>query len=118
MLGAMSGRVFVSCAPTDMRRGIEGLARIIELEYKDDPFAESSTWAFINRRADKIKLLRWDENGFWLYYKKLARGTFRWRFRDDECVLSLDPRQLSWLLDGLSHEQPQASKPVTQRVMI
>ena len=100
-----------------MRRGIEGLARIVECEFGHDPFAKA-TYVFVSRRADKIKMLRWDVSGFWLHYKKLSRGAFRWSFRDEEMLLEVDARQLSWLIDGLSLDQPQAHRPVTQRLMI
>ena len=115
MLSPDSGRVLVSCSPTDMRKGIESLARIVEIEFGLDPFA-SATYVFVSRTADKLKMLRWDVNGFWLFYKKLARGTFRWSFRSEGLVLEVDPRQLTWLVDGLSTEQPHAHKPVSERV--
>lgn len=116
MLRPDTGKVLVSLSPTDMRKGIESLARVVECEFGLDPFA-SATYVFISRSADKLKMLRWDVNGFWLYYKKLARGTFRWTFRDGELYLEVDPRQLNWLVDGLATEQPQAHKPVTQHNM-
>jgi transposase len=99
-----------------MRKGIESLSRIVELEFGLDPFGEA-TYVFISRTADKLKMLRWDVNGFWLYYKKLARGTFRWSFHSEELILEVDPRQLTWLVDGLSTEQPQAHRPVSERAM-
>jgi len=117
MLNAASAHVLVSCTPCDMRRGIEGLARIVECDLGHDPFA-SATYVFVSRRADKIKMLKWDINGFWLYYKKLARGTFRWRFKDEEMFLEVDSRQLNWLIDGLSLDQPLAHRPVKERLMI
>jgi len=116
MLNAASAHVFVSATPCDMRRGIESLARIVERDLGYDPFAEA-TYVFVSRRADKIKMLRWDINGFWLYYKKLSKGTFRWAFRNEEMLLEVDSRQLSWLIDGLAIEQPQAHRPITQRLM-
>jgi transposase len=100
-----------------MRKGIESLARIVEVEFGLDPFA-SATYVFVSRTADKLKMLRWDVNGFWLYYKKLARGTFRWSFRSGSLVLEVDCRQLAWLLDGLSTEQPEAHRPIGQRNLI
>lgn len=112
-----SGKVFISCTPCDMRRGIESLAHIVECEFGFDPFAEA-TYVFISRTADKMKMLRWDTDGFWLWYKKLSRGTFRWTFRADALLLEVDPRQLRWLQDGLAIEQPLAHRPVSQRVMV
>ena len=69
-----------------------------------------------NRNRDKIKILHWDHNGFWLYYRRLERGTFRWPARCAEQTLAIDRRQLGWLLDGLSLEQRQAHRPVTERI--
>lgn len=117
MLSAGAGRVIVSTSPTDMRKGIESLMRVVECDFGLDPFGKA-TYVFVSRTADKLKMLKWDVNGFWLYYKKLARGTFRWTFHTDTLVLEVDARQLGWLLDGLATEQPQAHKPVTQRIII
>jgi transposase len=99
-----------------MRKGIESLARIVERELGYDPFAEA-TYVFVSRRADKIKMLRWDMNGFWLYYKKLSRGTFRWVFKAESVLFEVNLRQLSWLLDGLALEQPDAHRPVAARLL-
>ena len=116
-MSAPSQHVLVSCTPCDMRRGIESLARIVECDLGHDPFAPA-TYVFVSRRADKIKMLKWDVNGFWLYYKKLSKGTFRWAFRNEEMLLEVDFRQLNWLIDGLSLEQPLAHRPILQRLMI
>lgn len=117
MLTAASGHVLVSCTPCDMRRGIESLTHIVECEFGCDPFAEA-TYVFISRSADKMKMLRWDVNGFWLWYKKLSCGTFRWSFCDDGMLLEVDPRQLAWLVDGLAIKQPHAHEPVSKRIII
>lgn len=114
MLIDTEAKVFVSCMPTDMRCGIESLTRIVELDFGYDPFADA-TYVFINKRADKIKLLKWDVNGFWMAYKKLSKGAFRWRHSGESCVLQIDRRQLFWLVQGLAIEQPKAHKQVLQR---
>ncbi|MCD6440476.1 MAG: IS66 family insertion sequence element accessory protein TnpB [Candidatus Marinimicrobia bacterium] len=40
-------------------------------------FDTGDIYLFINRRGDRIKLLVWDGDGFWIYYKRLEKGTFR-----------------------------------------
>ena len=117
MLSAPARRVLVSCTPCDMRRGIEGLARMVECELGHDPFAEA-TYVFVSRRGDKARMLRWGLNGLWPCYKKLARGTFRRAFKGEAMLPGVGPRQLGWLLDGLALDQPLAHRPVTQRVMV
>ena len=99
-----------------MRKSIEGLTAIVLMKFKLDPFAES-LYVFCNRKCDKLKLLRWSNNGWWLYYRKLSRGTFKWKFDENRVVLEVSERQLRWILDGLSMEQPTAHKPVKQRIM-
>lgn len=49
----------------DFRKSINGLAAIVEQSMKLDPFAQA-VYVFSNQRRDRIKMLLWDRNGFWL----------------------------------------------------
>jgi transposase len=85
-----------------------------------DPFSDS-WFVFCNRDRDKLKLLRWDHNGFWLYYRRLERGRFQWPrsvATATEPTQIVDRRQLAWLLDGLNLEQKRAHKPVTAHSVV
>ncbi|OLU37357.1 hypothetical protein BM735_10590, partial [Erysipelotrichaceae bacterium NYU-BL-F16] len=64
---------------------------------------------FCGRRADRIKGLLWQQDGFLLLYKRLDDGHFRWP-RDKNEVRELSPQQLRWLLEGLSPEQKTTVK--------
>jgi transposase len=66
---------------------------------------------------NKLKILRWDHNGFWLYYRRLERGRFQWPQNGNESV-TITRRQLQWLLDGLAIEQKRAHKPVNASVIV
>jgi len=66
-------RVFLACGVTDMRKQINGLAAIVESSIKLDPFGEA-VFVFCNRSRDRIKILEWDGDGFWLYFKRLEKG--------------------------------------------
>ena len=77
-----------------------------------------SLFVFCNTDRDKLKILFWDHNGFWLYYRRLERGRFRWPDQPKDQSLAITRRQLSWLLDGLSLEQRQAHAPVTARIAV
>ncbi|WP_424768416.1 IS66 family insertion sequence element accessory protein TnpB [Paenibacillus sp. sgz302251] len=53
------------------------MAAIVQEQFALSPF--STAWfVFCNRRRDKRKILHWDHAGFWLYYRRLERGTFQW----------------------------------------
>ncbi len=62
---------------------------------------------FCNRHHDKLKCLYWDKNGFWLLYKRLEKGTFKWKLSKDGAI-DITYRQLMWLLEGLKMEQTNA----------
>lgn len=108
--------VYLACGSTDMRKSIDGLAIIIQLNFKLDPFSDAM-FVFCNAKRDKLKLLYWDRNGFWLYYRRLEKGRFRWPEKADEKVLHITERELRWLLDGLDIYQ-KAHKAVLQRKLI
>jgi transposase len=115
MLGDItSGRVYLACGVTDMRKSIDGLAAMVSYSFKLDPFSES-LFVFCNRGRDKLKILRWDCNGFWLYYRRLERGRFVWPASDGDKTMAIDRRQLRWLLDGLQLEQGGAHREVMAR---
>jgi transposase len=104
-------RVYIACGDTDMRKSIDGLAAIVQHSFHLDPTGQS-LFVFCNRGRDKLKILYWEHNGFWLFYRRLERGRFRWpAMRRDE-PLAIDSRQLQWLLDGLDIEQcPRRAHP-------
>ena len=98
-----------------MRKSIDGLAALVSHSFELDLFT-NSLFVFCNRDRDKLKILVWDHNGFWLYYRRLEKGRFRWPARSETAILSISQRQLQWLLDGLPLDQPRAHKPVTARI--
>lgn len=110
-------RVYLARGSTDLRKSIDGLAVLVKEEFDLDPFS-SSLFVFCNRQRDKLKILHWDHNGFWLYYRRLERGKFHWPSDNSTVPLKISPRQLRWLLDGLSLEQQQAHPVVTARTVI
>lgn len=68
-------RYFLFGGPTDMRKSFDGLCGLVREKMGRDPLS-GEVYVFINRRRDKIKLLRWERGGFTLYYKRLEVGTF------------------------------------------
>lgn len=109
--------VYIACGATDMRKSINGLAAIVSYTFELDLFSQS-LFVFCNRDRDKLKILRWDHNGFWLYYRRLDKGRFRWPASSAGQSLAISRRQLQWLLDGLALEQKQAHPPVRASIAV
>ena len=70
-------KILVAVAPTDFRRGIDGLARLCQETLQQDPFA-GAVFVFRNRKGTALKVLMYDGQGFWLCHKRLSRGRFPW----------------------------------------
>ena len=103
--------VYIACGYTDLRRGIDGLAGIIQAQFQMDPF-QRVLFLFCGRRRDRIKALYWEGDGFVLLYKRLESGSFMWP-RTGEDVSALTPQQYRWLMEGLSIDQPKAHKTLS-----
>jgi len=91
--------VYLHRDPVDFRKSVNGLVAIVEQALGLDPFAQAC-FVFGNQRRDKVKLLAWQKNGFWLCYKRLEADRFVWP-RGDDAVVTLSVEQLHWLLDGI-----------------
>jgi transposase len=113
----MVQQVYLAVGYIDMRKSIDGLAALVSGVFHLDPFSES-WFVFSNRRRDKVKILRWDHNGFWLYYRRLERGRFRWPSSERGQTMVISRRQLHWLLDGLNIDQPKAHRKVSARIVV
>lgn len=118
MLNDFSGadRVYIACGYTDLRRGIDGLATIVQQQFLLDPFT-NTLFLFCGRRRDRIKALYWEGNGFVLLYKRLESGSFQWPRTGVEAK-ALTPQQYRWLMEGLGVEQPKAHCAVVGLSMV
>lgn len=85
--------------PIDFRKQQTGLVLLIADQLKLDP-SSGQLFLFRNQHANKIKLLFWDRNGFWLCSKKLEQGRLKFPAIDDS-AMQLTTDQLNWLLSGL-----------------
>lgn len=93
-------RVFLCAKPVDFRRAHDGLCALVRDQFHDDPFS-GDVFVFHNGAKDRVKLLLWDRNGFWLLYKRLEKGTFPFDVRGAGTRVEIDRAQLSMLLEGL-----------------
>ena len=104
---------YVACGYTDLRRGIDGLVSIIQLQFGMN-LKEDSLFLFCGRRTDRIKALYWSGDGYVLVYKRLSNGRFQWP-RNTEELRKLEPQSFRWLMEGLKIDQPKAIRKEKQK---
>jgi transposase len=117
MLNLMGKRVFLACGRTDMRKSINGLAAIVEGSFSLNPF-DGALFVFCNKSRDRVKILEWDGDGFWLHFKRLEKGHFRWPAEGPEATMGLTGEELSFLLGGTRVELKLKRAEVTERRII
>ena len=89
----------------DFRKGLDGLAGLVQEQLKRSVFEEGSLYVFCNRGRNKVKALYWDRTGFALWYKRLEKERFSWPRQWPENVsesISLTTEQFAWLLSGVN----------------
>ncbi|KPU42596.1 IS66 Orf2 like protein [Oxobacter pfennigii] len=100
--------IYIVCGYTDMRKSINGLASIVQSSLGLDPFSRK-LFLFCGKRADRMKVLLWEDDGFVLLYKRLENGKFKWP-RTEEQVRDITWQEFRWLTEGLAIDQPKAIK--------
>ena len=109
--------VYIVCGYTDMRKQIDGLAATVVQTFKLDPCSRA-LYLFCGRKADRLKALLWEGDGFLLLYKRLENHSrYQWPRRESEARL-ITPQQLRWLLEGLSIDQPRAFHSISSVAVI
>ena len=98
-------RIWLAAGVTDMRRGMHGLAGLVETVLAEKAFG-GDVFVFRGRRGDLIKVLWADRDGLCLFAKRLERGRFVWPQASSGTVY-LSPAQLSMLLEGIDWRRPQ-----------
>jgi len=94
-------RIYVACGYTDLRRGIDGLAGIVQHTFHLEPLQKDILFLFCGRKSDRIKCLLWEGDGFLLLYKRLENGRFQWP-RTKEEASQITQEQFRMLMSGLS----------------
>ena len=102
-------RLFVARFPVDMRKSFNTLSDLVQFTLKEDPMS-GDAYVFIGKRRNRLKVLLWEDSGFWVCAKRLEEGTFDTRFwHKDDCdevdkiVSSITISQAQWamLLEGI-----------------
>ncbi len=100
-----SVRIFVCTTPQDMRRSFDGLALAVQERLAEDP-QSGALFVFINKRANRLKALWFDRNGYCILYKRLHQAVFvpPRSTDDDRPIARIDARKLAKIFAGV--EQP------------
>jgi transposase len=93
-------RIYVAAGATDLRRSIDGLSALVRERFDLDPLS-GHLFLFRNRRGDRLKILLWDQSGFWVLYKRLEQGTFAWPVDAANTPVEMRHRDLLLLLSGV-----------------
>jgi transposase len=99
-----NARLFICQHPVNMRKSFEGLSAIVEQLFPNELFS-GSFFIFLNRRKDLMKVLFWDKDGLVIWFKRLEKGTFSWKWG---AAKTLDRRSFLMLLEGIVPKRLQA----------
>ncbi len=100
MLSFFNTKIWLHPTPIDFRKQIDGLVLLIADHLKMDP-TSGQLFLFRNKSRDKLKALYWERNGFWLLYRRLEKGKFKFP-AIDKLVIELTSDEFGWLLSGLN----------------
>ncbi len=109
--------VYLCCGCTDMRKSINGLITLVQESFSLDPFMDA-LFVFCNKNRNRLKILEWDGDGFWLYFKRLERGRFRWLSGEESTTMLLDVDELSCLIDSARLEKKLRRKEIIERQIV
>ena len=99
-------KVHLAFGYTDMRKGIDGLAMLVQDMLRQDPFS-GHLFVFRGRKASLLKIVFWDGTGLCLYTKRLEQGIFVWPSTvEPGGTLMLSAQQMSLLIDGVDWRAP------------
>ena len=91
----------------DMRKGIDGLAMLVQGVLRQDPFS-GHLFVCRGRKANLIKIVFWDGTGLCLFTKRLEQGVFLWPSNvEPGGTLALSSEQLSMLIEGIDWRAPE-----------
>jgi transposase len=87
---------------------------LVQNDFELDPFSDA-LFVFCNRNRDRLKILEWDIDGFWIYFKRLERGRFRWPDIGEDNKMSLTIEELACLIGSAKLEKKLKRTEVFER---
>jgi transposase len=106
-------KIFIYKDACDMRKSIDKLSQLVAEEFESNA-TNGDLYIFMNKKRDKVKILYWEKNGFWLCYKRLEKEVFKMpKIKDKAMEITID--QMQWLLSGLNIEKVKGFKKLKYR---
>jgi transposase len=99
-----NARLFLYDSPMNMKKSFEGLGTAVEQLYPGE-LLSGSLFIFLSKRQTHMKVLFWDKDGFVIWYKRLEKGAFSWKWGSNT---SLDRRAFLMLLEGITPKRLQS----------
>ena len=96
-------KIVLRAGRTDMRLGIDKLVSMLVADYDFHPMEDGGLYLFSGARKDTIKGLTYDKNGFLIFTKRLALGTFQWP-RNTKDALEITREDYERLMNSYSIE--------------
>lgn len=82
-------KILLACGNTDMRKNVNGLCEIVLNHFELNP-RDKVMFAFCNSGRNRVKILVWEDNGFWIHFKRLEKGSIPWPdILEDENTMKL-----------------------------
>ncbi|MCW8966868.1 MAG: IS66 family insertion sequence element accessory protein TnpB [Candidatus Pacearchaeota archaeon] len=109
--------IYLCTIPCDMRKSFNGLCGLVQNHMEKQPLS-GHLFVFVNRLCNRMKILLWDRNGFWLFYKRLEQGCFQLPSFDGhpDADLSISYDQLLLLLEGIEITSVQRRRQLTRKI--
>ena len=102
-----TARVYLATGATDMRKSFDTLAYVVRSVIKENPLS-GHLFVFCNRRQNRLKVLSWDGSGFWIFSKRLEKGTFAWpAVEPEQKRIELTASALMLILSGVDVNEAQ-----------
>jgi transposase len=99
-----NARLFICQHPVNMRKSFEGLSALVEKLFPEE-LLSGALFIFLNRRKDHMKVFFWDKDGLVIWFKRLEKGSFAWKWGSDS---QIDRRTFFMLLEGVVPKRLQA----------
>jgi transposase len=93
-------KVFLATGRVDGRKGINGLSALVRSQFEEDPLS-GQLFVFFSRRADRVRVLYWDRDGYVLTTKRLEIGRFRVPWESERGHVTLEAAELLLVLEGI-----------------